>query len=402
MRRFVPLLLALLALGASAAGADELADAVRLLDEGWGGRAEARLAAIAAREPDRAEVWYRLAWARFRSGDFAEAEEHAARAVELDPGNPDYLVLRGHAAGRRALTGSRFKALGRARTCRESYEAALALDPGHVEARVSLVRFLAEAPGIAGGDRDRARDLAASLEEVDPVEGRIMLGLVHARSGETDAALAAYREAVDLARKAGRKRDRALGIYLDACYRYARPDDALAALEEEAAIPGRGVAARTRLALHFQRTGDPGGARVRWEALAAVDSTRFAGLMGLGSLETERGGWTAAAALYDSAYAAAPDRRQALYQASRARLLGDFELDRAVAGLREYLAAEINLAWPPEGWARVRLAEALCRTGDPQAARTQLARLRDLPVHDENLRKRVEELEESLEDDWGG
>jgi tetratricopeptide (TPR) repeat protein len=400
MRSSLIVLAAALLACAPPAFAARLDEAVALLDDGWGARAEAMLEEITAREPGRAEAWHQLAWARFHARDFEAAEEYAEKSLELEPDNPDFLVLRGHAAGRRAQTGSKLKAMGRAKTCRRHYEAALARDPGHVEGNLSLIQFLLEAPGIAGGDKDRARELAFALEEYDPVEAHIMQGMVHEKFEDPDAALAAYRRAVDLSRETGRKEDRALWAYLNTCYQYDRPETARALLDELVTDPGREAAVRTALAGHYQRTGDLEAARAAWIALAAADSTRFGALMNLGHLEAGREDWAAAAAHFDAAHAAEPENRQALYQASRVRLIGEIELERSIAGFQEYLAAEINLRWPAAGWARVRMAEAMWKNDDETAARKELSRLKKTKPRDDRLKKQIKDLEEAMNARW--
>ena len=93
--------------------AGSLEDAVTLLEEGWQDRAEKQLEDLADRNPDNAEVWYQLAWARFYVNDFEGAEKNIDKAVKLDRDNPGYLILQGHSVGRRAQTGSKLKAIGR-------------------------------------------------------------------------------------------------------------------------------------------------------------------------------------------------------------------------------------------------------------------------------------------------
>lgn len=380
--------------------ADTLDDAVALLNDGWGARAEAILQDLAEREAQRGEVWYQLARARFHAGDFEAAEEYAEKSLERDPDNPDFLVLRGHSAGRRAQTGSKLKAMGRAKTCRRNYEAALAIDPGHVDANLSLIQFLLEAPGIAGGDKTKARELAFALGQYDPVEAQIMQGLVHEKEEEVDAAFAAYRRAVDLSRETGAKEDRALWAYLNTCYQYGRPDAARALLDELAAVPGREAAVRTGYARHYQSIGDLDTARAEWRKLAAVDSTRFGALMNLGHLEAGQENWPVAAGHFDAALETDPEHRDALYQASRIRLLGEIELQRSIAGFQEYLAGEINLWWPSEGWARVRMAEAMWKNDDESAARKELSRIKKTKPKDGRLKKQVRDLEKAMNERW--
>jgi len=56
-------------------------------------RALSHLEPAAAQAPDRSEIQYNLALAHFLLDDRDEAAIHARRAVELEPGNPDYRGL---------------------------------------------------------------------------------------------------------------------------------------------------------------------------------------------------------------------------------------------------------------------------------------------------------------------
>lgn len=371
--------------------ADPLEDAVVLLEDGWQKRAEIQLEGLAHQDPDNAQVWYRLAWARFYVDDFEEAEKNIDKAVKLEPENPDYLILQGHSVGRRAQTGSKLKAMGRAKKCKGLYERVLEIDPANVEAHLSLIQYLLQAPGIAGGDKNRARELAGELEKIDPVEGLLMTGLAQEKEENPEGAHESYRLAVEVSRETGRKFRRARWFYLGSCYQGERYEEAEAFLTDAGDHDG--------LARHYQRLEDWEAARKQFAILMAADSTRVRALEGLAYLESAREDWSAAAARFDSAYAAAPERHDLLYQASKVRLFGDVELEVADAGFRSYLEKEINRAWPSEGWARVRLAEVLWKNGDTTVARKEWDRAKKLAKRDKRLKDQVKELDERMKGD---
>jgi hypothetical protein len=50
---------------------------------------------------------------------------------------------------------------------RRALDRAIALDPSHIEARQERIGYLIFAPGIAGGNRGRARDEIVALEAID-------------------------------------------------------------------------------------------------------------------------------------------------------------------------------------------------------------------------------------------
>ena len=315
--------------------ADELADIAALIDDGWVDSAQSRLETLADQNPDDAEVWYRLAWARYYRLDFDEAEKHIDRALKLDPDNVDYILLQGHTVGGRAQRGSKLKALGRAKKCKKCYERVLELDPDNVEGHLSLIQYNLQAPGMAGGDQDRARALAGELTAIDPVEGHLMKGLILARADEdVEGALQAYRAAFTASLGDPEKRRRAAAFLVGTLYREERYDDIESIMEKGLEIPDREVESRTALARLHTHKKDWDAARAQWRILADRDSTRGHGLAGLANLAEWRKDLEGAAALYDSAFAAAPDKRQYLYQAARVRAKAGSDPERAAADMR--------------------------------------------------------------------
>jgi len=125
------------------------------------------LAAQAAREPNSARWAFALAHvanaeARLAQADDAktkrkEALEHFERAVALQPGNADYQFWMASTSLDRVDDVGMLSKMSLASDARKALETAIALDPGHVAARVGLSQFLLNAPGIAGGSAEKAK-----------------------------------------------------------------------------------------------------------------------------------------------------------------------------------------------------------------------------------------------------
>ncbi len=58
-----------------------------------------------------------------------------------------------------------------ARNIKKRYEKALELDPNNTDVIAGIITFHTEAPGIVGGSKDRAKEFAARLKELDKYEG---------------------------------------------------------------------------------------------------------------------------------------------------------------------------------------------------------------------------------------
>src|SRR5215203_6068988 len=80
--------------------------------------------------------------------DYSAAIRQMERAVELEDANADYHYWLGRALYESAPRASKIRMPGIARRVRKEWERAVALDPGHVEARAGLAEYYAMAPGF--------------------------------------------------------------------------------------------------------------------------------------------------------------------------------------------------------------------------------------------------------------
>ena len=134
---------------------DELAAARKVLE------------AQAAREPKAARWTFALAHvanaeAEQTKGDDAkdkrkEAFERFEHAAELQPGNADYQFWFASASFERVDDVGMLSKMSLASDGRKAFEKAIAIDPGHVAARIGLSQFYLGAPGIAGGSVEKAK-----------------------------------------------------------------------------------------------------------------------------------------------------------------------------------------------------------------------------------------------------
>ena len=126
--------------------------------------------------PKRGDVEARLAIVLDRKGKFAEADDHFARALKLDPQNPDLLCDRGYSFYLRDQKDEAEKAL----------RAALALAPDHARSHTNLGLIRA-----AQGDSTGA--LAEfSRAGTDPADARANLALALALAGKVQDARDQY------------------------------------------------------------------------------------------------------------------------------------------------------------------------------------------------------------------
>ncbi|WNO61860.1 hypothetical protein [Rheinheimera sp. MMS21-TC3] len=102
------------------------------------------------------------------------AEELLKKAVKYEANNADYQHWYATASCNKATSASMFSALGYAKRCKKAYETALKLAPEHPRSYIALASYLAQAPSIAGGDKDAALALANQLKAIDKLQGLLL------------------------------------------------------------------------------------------------------------------------------------------------------------------------------------------------------------------------------------
>lgn len=134
--------------------------------------------------------------AEVRAGNAKRAEKMVEALIEAEPGNADAHHLHGEVLAARIGEVSMFRKMGMAGRMRKAWEQAIALDPTHVDAHMALVRYYLEAPAIAGGDRDKALELARRLADLDPRAGYRSMAAWLAADGQQAEAIEQYRQAL--------------------------------------------------------------------------------------------------------------------------------------------------------------------------------------------------------------
>ena len=159
--------------------------------------AKAALSSALATDPKDAEAHAYLGMALNNyDRDVDQAIVHLEEAVKLDPQRSRYHQWLGGVYGGKAGSVSILKAPSYARKCREEMEAGVRLDPADVEAHQSLMQFYIAAPGFIGGSMAKARDEAALITKLDPVQGLYAEAALANYEKDTAKVEALYRKAV--------------------------------------------------------------------------------------------------------------------------------------------------------------------------------------------------------------
>lgn len=133
-----------------------------------------------------------------KAGTLDLAVEAGEKAVRAAPESSEAHLWLGRSYGQKAIKASIFSQMGLAKKCKGEFEKAVALDPSSVDARYDLLSFHVNAPGIAGGSLDKAREQAAEIARLDPVRGHIAAGSIFSSEKKWPEAETEYRKALDL------------------------------------------------------------------------------------------------------------------------------------------------------------------------------------------------------------
>jgi tetratricopeptide (TPR) repeat protein len=118
-----------------------------------------------------AESLYQQAQTEMDKGNLDKAHELMDKALDLVPDNCEYHFLQGDIQGRRAQQASIFTKIGKAKSCRKHYKKAVELCPDSAKYVRALMQCYLHAPGIAGGDKQKAHQLLTRIFTLDSVTG---------------------------------------------------------------------------------------------------------------------------------------------------------------------------------------------------------------------------------------
>jgi tetratricopeptide (TPR) repeat protein len=277
--------------------------------------AESRVAA----NPKDAEAAFLLGYAKLALGDLEGAQALADKAVSLDGGNADSHFLLARVAGQKAEKAGMFKGLGLARQFKKESDITLSLNPNHLEALLDQMDFYYEAPGIVGGDKKEAWEIAERIGKINPARGYLAQASLLYREKAKD-----WSKIEDMYRKAAGAEPRNYEAHMALANLYASE--------------------------HYKKYDE--SEKLAREAMV-LNPGRVGAYYLLAILDVLRDRWQDLDVLLTQAEKAIPDNLNPYYQAARVMFTNGKDLPRAERYFRKYLTLEPegeNPHWAAAHW----------------------------------------------------
>jgi tetratricopeptide (TPR) repeat protein len=122
-------------------------------------------------------------------GDHERGADLGKQAVKLQPDSSEAHYWYAVALRQRMSQVGKLKAMTMIGDYKEELATAIRLDPGNLDAREEEIGFLLSAPGIAGGDVDKAKPKIEELKGLDWRRGTIMQVAMLQGAGDTEGAV---------------------------------------------------------------------------------------------------------------------------------------------------------------------------------------------------------------------
>jgi uncharacterized protein HemY len=119
--------------------------------------------------PENPLINYWLGRSYYEKQNYEQAIAYTEQAAKTSQ-DAEYYRWLGRAYGAKAEKSHSFFL---ARKVKRAFETAVRLDPRNIPARRDLMQYLLEAPGIVGGDKDKAKEQVDSIATLDSLEGRL-------------------------------------------------------------------------------------------------------------------------------------------------------------------------------------------------------------------------------------
>jgi tetratricopeptide (TPR) repeat protein len=144
---------------------------------------------LVAQQPNNAQGQFYLGRVSYHNEKYEAAESYFDKSVELSPKNSLYYVWQGRNYIKRVNEVGFFSKMSMGKSAKAAFEKAVALDPNHIDGLSGLARYYLGAPSIAGGDPDKAAELAQKIIALGDVGGEVLLLQVNLNRNEKSVSI---------------------------------------------------------------------------------------------------------------------------------------------------------------------------------------------------------------------
>jgi tetratricopeptide (TPR) repeat protein len=333
-----------------------------LLEGGHWKQARALLEPRVKANPSDAEAAAQLASVREAYGDSDGALQLAERAVKLKPDVAEYHWQLAWVVGNQAQHANVLHQFGLARRFRQEAETTIALDPKHIDARLGMITYYIKAPGILGGDRQKADEMAEEVARIDAASGYLARARVLSDSDTAGDFETLYRQAAEAARTPDVKYDATAAL---SNWYFAQKPPRYDAAEQQC------------------------------RALVKIDPHRVGGYRGLAVIYATAARWPELDAVLAESEKGVPDNLASYYRAATIIVLQGNDYARADRYLRKYLTQEPEPNAAAPAYAHWRLGQTLEKEGKRADAIAELEQCAKLKPDLEDARKDLVRLRAS-------
>jgi len=122
------------------------------------------------------------------------------KAVSASDSVPDHHLWLANALGEQAPHTNKFKLPFLARRVKSEFDKAVALDSSSIDARHGLIMYYLHAPGMFGGDVNKAKAQALEIQKLNPMRGHVEMGsILESKDKDTLSAEREFKSAIDAA-----------------------------------------------------------------------------------------------------------------------------------------------------------------------------------------------------------
>jgi tetratricopeptide (TPR) repeat protein len=173
-----------------------IAQANQYLQNGEADKALALLKSLPQGGANIAEAQILACHVHYAVQQWDAAVSECEQAVRLDSQNSVYHMWLGRAVGLKAGHVSFLSAYSQGKRVLSEFEEAVKLNPHSPEALMDLGEFYKQAPGMVGGGLDKAENIAAQLDKIDPARAHQLHGRVAEDRGDYSTAESEYKQAI--------------------------------------------------------------------------------------------------------------------------------------------------------------------------------------------------------------